>query len=71
VRGILQLSSPILRDSEYTDLKPGVDELEEDFIMLKIPSIEDRYTTLHHARLVMHTQPVRTSLMVRARIARL
>ena len=38
--------------------------------MLKIPSIEDRYITLHHARFVMHTQPVRTSLM-RARIARL
>lgn len=36
--------------------------------MLKIPSIEDRYTTLHQARLVMHTQPVRASLM---RIARL
>jgi hypothetical protein len=40
--------------------------------MLKIPSIEDRYTTLHHARLVMHAQPVpvRTSLTLRARIAR-
>ena len=40
--------------------------------MLKIPSIEDRYTaTLHHARLVMHTRPVLTSLTLKTRIARL
>ena len=42
---------------------------KEDFIMLKIPSIEDRYITLHCVRL-MHTQPVRTFLTLRTRIAR-
>lgn len=39
--------------------------------MLKIPSIEDRYTTLHDVCRVMHTQPETTSPTLTTRIARL